>query len=150
MVCAGSTGIRNCGTFSANAPHFHGKRHRNPAKDGRQRHGHQSLALFVGEKWRTCRHVLKYHIHIHIYTYTHIHVYMLTSIVITIIIASINSQSKNQQFLFQAANSINVMYMTKGLSALAHGSTSDPDPIYINPVRTRIHVEAIAIRSRST
>ena len=39
---------------------------------------------------------------------------------------------------------------SKGLSALAHGSTSDPDPIYINPVRTRIHVEAIAIRSRST
>ena len=36
---------------------------------------------------------------------------------------------------------------SKGLSALAHGSTSDPDPIYINPVRTRIHVEAIAIRS---
>ena len=30
----------------------------------------------------------------------------------------------------------------KGLSALAHGSTSDPDPIYINPVRTRIHVES--------
>ena len=25
-------------------------------------------------------------------------------------------------------------HMTKGLSALAHGSTSDPDPIYINPV----------------
>ena len=32
-----------------------------------------------------------------------------------------------------------------GLSALAHGSTSDPDPTYINPVRTRIQVEAIAI-----
>ena len=36
-------------------------------------------------------------------------------------------------------------YLSKGLSALAHGSTSDPDPIYINPVRTRIHFEPIAI-----
>ena len=43
-----------------------------------------------------------------------------------------------------------VRRLIEGLSALAHRSTSDPDPIYINPVRTRIHVEAIAIRSRST
>ena len=51
---------------SANTPHFHGERHRNPAKgalqDGALRSDHQSMqsaALLVGEKWRECRHVLK-------------------------------------------------------------------------------------------
>ena len=78
MVCARSTGIRDCGAFcrthrdfcqmcrnSANAPHFHSKRHRNPwivalyKTAGALRHGHQSAALLVGEKRRTCRHVFK-------------------------------------------------------------------------------------------
>ena len=67
----------------------------------------------------------------------------------TIKVRRISYQNAAQSILIRVAFFLTYT-VTKGLSALAHGSTSDPDPIYINPVRTRIHVEAIAIRSRST
>ena len=71
MVCGGSARIRNCGVFCrmrhdfcqtrrnlANAPHFRGKRCRNPAKaedcgalqDGALRHGHQKCDAFDRRK----------------------------------------------------------------------------------------------------
>ena len=37
------------------------KRRRNPVRGGTLRCGHQSVALLVGEKQRTCRHVFKCH-----------------------------------------------------------------------------------------
>ena len=63
MVCVVSVGIWNCDAFcqaclnSADAPHFHGKRRRNPCFT--RRHGHQSAAVLVGGKWHTYRHVFK-------------------------------------------------------------------------------------------
>ena len=75
MVCTGSTGYGIAALFAkhaaifakcmANVPHFHGKRHHNTEKgalqDGALWRGHQSAALLVGEKRRTCHHVFKCH-----------------------------------------------------------------------------------------
>ena len=65
----GSAGMWNCSAFcqthrnSAHLPHFHDKRCRNPSFTRRcaLRHGHQSAAPLVGEKWHECRHVFKCH-----------------------------------------------------------------------------------------
>ena len=58
MVCAGSAWIRNCCAFCRIRLKFCQTR-RISTQDGALRHGHQSAALLVGEKWRTCRHVFK-------------------------------------------------------------------------------------------
>ena len=63
IVCTGSAGIWYCGTFCQKdkgcGTSQDGASQDGASQDGALRRGHQSAALLVEEKRRTCRHVFK-------------------------------------------------------------------------------------------